>query len=277
MQDKHICFIKNLQKLSTTATDNRPLLECITKEYILNEGIKDVVTAPYRYMKNLASNAANHAINAVVPKITERPTPKQVKQDSSNLSMHDKELIREDARTFRTDFPKFLDACLTLIEYMKTYGDAEFIAYVLTPEFAKMYRRGNYIDSIRRNPMCEAMDRQMAMQKILESLRNKSNTAIIDVVAETFAITESRYGINIWPILESLDEDLDDEDIAEIEARDAKRRREEAASALRHTTLPTIALFIAKHGTVPWRRITQSKKFQNAKRIAEAMKQKNNE
>lgn len=278
MQQKHIDFITTMQQIAKVDPSARPVLECVTKSYIINEGLFrnlwDKTKATVSDLAGLAHKTAVPAYNRL-KEIAHTDTPKlpqpEIKQ--KQLSQQDEQLIKEDKQTFASDFADFLSACKVLMNHLSSYGDAAFIKEAMTPEFAAAYNSGLYIDTLRRNPLSESISRAMVMKAVLESIRTQENSDIIDAISNTYALTEATHDLDVMCLLESADDDdLDDEEMEKINQADAKRRKQESELTLHNTIMPIIAKFIRKHGAFPWRKALRSPKFTKAREIGEKIR-----
>lgn len=270
MQDKHTLFISTMQKMCND--ENRSLLECVTKSYIINEGLADFVTSGYRRMKDWASQHAKPAFQKLQNSVSAQP---ERKPTTVFRSQYDQEMLRKDRESYAEDYADFKKACKSLLNYLVKYGSEEYREDTNSPEFTKCYNRGIYLDKLRPNPVHESRERIYAFNAVLESLRTPSNSFTIDSVKNAYVITESEYDFDITPLMEAVDEiakQFDKE--PSINPEYIAQTKDEADMKLHNEIMPEIKEFLEKHGVAPWFKMTRNNIFASILRYADKVTEK---
>jgi hypothetical protein len=261
MSEKHQIFIESMVKMSKVSPDYVAPLKAITESYVINEGIVD-------WFKGFANKT----------KETLKNDPAKVVsyQQDTPLSPNDKMLLRNDEASFDNDYRIFHKALNWLNKYLAHFGDAEYIDYVMKPEFDKAIRRGGYIDNIRQkagvpNPVTEAVNRAMQFCAVLECISSMGFHDVAKGAYDAYMITEESMGTPTRFMFESSFNDADA--LMEMSATpEQKALKNKAKEILNSTVMPTIARFIFKHGKAAWDKFLHSSNYRMAKHYAEQIR-----
>ena len=245
MEQRHREFINSVVALATA--ENRPLLECALKEYVVLEGMDNFFNRARSLvgkLKNKIVGGANAAKRTPPPENTlglkhRDFTPQQQKAKQF--------LIDNDRKTWENDYNRFLQACDDITYFLKTYGNREFNQMRQTPDFKKAEKRGNLMDDyIRINPQKIRDEHRTAYRNIMDSVCKVTpgHRALIESILSLYDITEGVSRTHVVPLCESSNRDY--------------------AVAQLKNDMAMVEVFITRHGVYPWEKFLKSGEFRDA-------------
>ena len=179
---------------------------------------------------------------------------KNIEDLSSKQQNAIKELPSDEARSFEYDYKQLGKNCITIIGLSKVYGSSLFKKLISSPEFKSAMKLGDILDSTRKNPLLEMVEKRHSFMHFLESLKNNDNKLLISDIMKLYVLTEA-----IGNIKEIDDDDDKPSSLVpdnEGYSYDIKQTMKNAVSG--------IETFMKKHGAYPVRKFLQSKDLKDA-------------
>lgn len=254
MNYKHQQFISNIVKMTTD--ENRALIECVVKGYIINEGFGDFLKSAKDKVKNglqtVKDAIVGPTVNPAHPVVHEnnpKATHPEKKYDMRNLTPEQEkakqQLIALDQRTWNHDYMRFQQACDSIKYFLQTYGNREFNQLRDTQDFKKAMKRGNLMDTyIRPNPAKSADAKQMAFRAFMDAIMTDTNKTLVEAIMKIYNLTESSSVVSSLPVFESSNRDY-------------------AVQQLKND-MAAVEVFITRHGIYPWQKFIQSGEYRDA-------------
>ena len=215
MEPRHRQFINSVVALATN--ENRPLLECALKEYVVLEGKNNF----------LNTNDAEQLDTVGLKHRDFNPQQQKARQY----------LIDTDRKTWDRDYHQFNKACDGIADYIKLYGNDEVNRLCQMPDFKKAENRGALMDDyIRVNPQKLCDDRRDMFRSIMDSVRKArpEQDNLVESILSIYDITEDAVRKRTMPLRESDNHDC-------------------AVSQLKYN-MAIVESFITRHGVYPWKK-----------------------
>lgn len=245
MEQRHREFINLVVALATD--ENRPLLECALKEYVVLEGMGNFFTRARELAGKLKNKIVNNANVAKQAPPKETATGLKYREFTPQQQKAKQFLIDNDRKTWENDYNRFLQACDDITYFLKTYGNREFNQMRQTPDFKRAEKRGNLMDDyIRVNPQKLRDEHREAYRNIMDAVCKVSpgHRALIESILSIYDITEGVTRTRVIPLCESSNRDY-------------------AVSQLKND-MALVEVFITRHGVYPWEKYLQSAEFRDA-------------
>lgn len=119
--------------------------------------------------------------------------------ESHKMTSDDMLKIREDSDTLDDDLEPYMNALAQLKELVWTYGPRLFNQIIGQPEFRKAYADGVHLDSVRKNPMIEAISAGREFAALIESASKLTDKATAMKAGEMIAESYTRV---VFPMFE---------------------------------------------------------------------------